>query len=56
MGTTNKGISEVDKFDSNSQYLTHWERTGEGKGELSLTTGVAVDTIGNVYVVIGFYI
>jgi hypothetical protein len=45
------GHSRIQKFDSNGNYLTHWGSPGYGDGQFSRSSGIAVDSSDNVYVV-----
>jgi DNA-binding beta-propeller fold protein YncE len=40
----------VQKFDNNGKFLMKWGRAGQGDGEFSHATGVAVDARGNIFV------
>jgi len=40
----------IQKFDSNGNYITQWGTYGNGDGEFKYPVGVAVDSLGNVYV------
>ena len=44
------GGGRIQKFDSDGTYLTQWGSYGSGVGEFNLPIGVAVDSLGNVYV------
>ncbi|MFX3636884.1 MAG: cadherin-like beta sandwich domain-containing protein [Candidatus Pristimantibacillus sp.] len=45
---------QVQKFDSNGNYLLQWGKDGSGNGEFKGPDGIAVDASGNVYVVDSF--
>jgi tripartite motif-containing protein 71 len=45
------GNNRVQKFDSNSNFITEWGTKGSNEGQFLQPLGVAVDSVGNVYVV-----
>jgi DNA-binding beta-propeller fold protein YncE len=47
---TNTGESDVQKFDSNGNYIETWGSRGADPGQFRWPRGVSVDSIGNVYV------
>ena len=44
------GNNRIQKFNSNGTFITKWGSSGNGDGQFSNPTGVAVDSSGNVYV------
>lgn len=41
----------IQKFDSNSKFITKWGKSGDGDGQFNSPKGVATDSSGSVYVV-----
>ena len=41
---------EIQKFDSNGNFITKWGSKGYGDGQFYLPFGIAVDSLDNVYV------
>lgn len=45
-----EAIIEYKKFDSNGNFITKWGTAGAGDGQFTTPAGIAVDSLGNVFV------
>ncbi len=46
-----EGNNRIQKFDSNGTFISKWGTPGTSEGQFEEPTGIAVDSLGNVYVV-----
>ena len=44
------GNNRIQKFDRDGKYFTQWGSRGNGNGQFNNPSGIAVDSLGNVYV------
>jgi tripartite motif-containing protein 71 len=42
--------NQIQKFDSNGKFITKWGSEGTGDGQFQNPSGIAIGSLGNVYV------
>ena len=50
MYVSDEGNDRLQKFDNNGRFVTKWGSTGSNPGQFDAPTGIAEDSLDNIYV------